>query len=219
VAEKTSFKEATVKTKVAILLAAIALAYVSIPETFAGARMYDPGTGRFTSVDPMRDDLPFQNIATNAFAESIDKVPRPGGHTSDFNGYVAVRNDPLRYTDPTGEFPVAPILIGIGALIGGSLYSTPVDESVSTWDEFAGPFEGALTGATVAAGVCAVGGAGAEYLATKSAFQSGGYFNTGRYIRTGVGGHNGRWVFRTAIGNNGRGGALLKLDWKDLGPK
>lgn len=61
-------------------------------------RLYDPVIGRFFSPDPY--------VASNTF-------------TQDFNRYSYCRNNPLLYTDPSGEFIWAPIIIGatVGAFM------------------------------------------------------------------------------------------------------
>lgn len=53
-----------------------------------GARFYDPALGRFISPDPI--------------------VPQPG-NPQDLNRYSYVRNNPLKYTDPTGRECVGPV--------------------------------------------------------------------------------------------------------------
>ncbi len=60
-------------------------------------RMYDPILGRFISVDPY-----------------IQEPYNP----QNFNRYAYCLNNPLRYTDPSGEFVWAPIIIG--AIMGGT---------------------------------------------------------------------------------------------------
>src|SRR5262249_41376042 len=59
--------------------------FVDLPDYFH-ARYYDPGLGRFLSVDPIID---VQNAAKNPQA---------------WNRYVYVRNNPVRFTDPTGRY-------------------------------------------------------------------------------------------------------------------
>jgi RHS repeat-associated protein len=65
-------------------------------------RMYDPVIGRVLSPDN------YVPNATNA---------------QDFNRYSYARNNPLKYTDPDGEFVWLPIIIGaaIGAFTGGAM--------------------------------------------------------------------------------------------------
>jgi hypothetical protein len=64
-------------------------------------RLYDPLVGRFLSPDP--------------FVQMPD-------YTQNLNRYSYALNNPLRYTDPDGEFIVAAIIVGavVGAYIGGA---------------------------------------------------------------------------------------------------
>lgn len=68
-------------------------------------RVYDPIVGRFVSPDPWIQDL--QN-------------------SQSFNRYSYVWNNPLRYTDPTGEIVWVPIIWGVAKAVGWGLttYST-----------------------------------------------------------------------------------------------
>ncbi len=63
------------------------------------ARLYDPVIGRFLSPDP-EVQFPFS--------------------TQNMNRYIYAMNNPLKYTDPNGEFAIIPILIVAGAaMVGG----------------------------------------------------------------------------------------------------
>ena len=71
---------------------------------FYKARFYDPGLMRFIQPD-------------------TDVPKKPDG--SGLDRYAYASNNPVRYTDPSGHFPVIPILIGLGlAYIG---YSVAID--------------------------------------------------------------------------------------------
>lgn len=70
------------------------------------ARLYDPVLGRFLSPDPYVQD-PF--------------------FSQNFNRYSYCWNNPLRFTDPSGEF-IPLIVIGAAALIGGTI------NVISNWD-------------------------------------------------------------------------------------
>ena len=83
----------------------------------------DPGQDRFVQ---------FGDPGANAVAEGIDKIPRRGGHSSDWNTYSYARNNPQKYTDPTGNFPWLAFLAGV---VAGVFTSTPTDTSLSTTDE------------------------------------------------------------------------------------
>lgn len=62
------------------------------------ARQYDPDLGRFVSADPVLGALPYPQT---------------------LNRYGYVINNPLKYTDPTGEFPWLAIIVA-AFLIGGT---------------------------------------------------------------------------------------------------
>ncbi len=108
------------------------------------ARWYDPGLGRFISPDPVR--TPYN----------------PAG----LNPYVFGMNNPLRYTDPSGE--LVPLIIA-AALIGAAFYASYSGASYAfstTWECFSG-WEmarriaiGAAIGAAVGAGGYLAGVAG-----------------------------------------------------------
>jgi RHS repeat-associated protein len=53
-----------------------------------GARAYDPGIGRFQGLDPQ---------------------PAEAGDPHGFNRYAYANNNPYRYTDPDGEFPIVAV--------------------------------------------------------------------------------------------------------------
>jgi uncharacterized protein RhaS with RHS repeats len=73
-------------------------------------RMYDPVVGRMLSVD---------NFTSNG--------------TQGYNRYAYALNNPLRYTDPSGESIVGVIIIGavIGAYIGGATANNSL--KISEW--------------------------------------------------------------------------------------
>jgi RHS repeat-associated protein len=100
------------------------------------ARYYDPGTGRFISMDP-----------------KLGKLSMP----QTLNRYTYCANNPINRADPTGEF--WNIIIGAvaGAIIGG------VVAAVTGGDVLAGAASGAVAGAIVGAtfGLAAAAGLGA----------------------------------------------------------
>jgi RHS repeat-associated protein len=112
------------------------------------ARWYDPEVGRFLSPDPVR--TPYA--------------------TAGLNAYVFGMNNPLRYTDPTGE--IVPLIIA-AAIIGAAFYASYSGASYAfstSWECFSG-WEmarriavGAAIGAAVGAGGYLLGvGAGAAF--------------------------------------------------------
>ena len=98
---------------------------------FYHARYYDPQIGRFISPDR--------------------RVPDPG-NPQDFNRYSYVRNNPLLYVDPTGEFAVLPFILraGYGAVVGataGGLASSA--QGASGYGVLGGIVSGFLVGGAV----------------------------------------------------------------------
>ncbi|QMU63314.1 MAG: hypothetical protein GKR88_02820 [Flavobacteriaceae bacterium] len=93
-------------------------------------RMYDPNLGRFLSPD-------------NYIQEPFD--------TQNFNRYGYVLNNPLKYTDPSGEVIWGAVLIGaiIGGTVGAITYLIRADMTGNwSWGGFASAiFGGALSGA------------------------------------------------------------------------
>ena len=99
---------------------------------YYGARYYDPELARFIQADSI--------------------VSEPGDPQS-FNRYAYVRNNPLKYADPTGHDPVL-IAIGIGILVGaaaGAISSAIQGGSIGR-GALAGAWAGAFTGAGIGVG-------------------------------------------------------------------
>jgi RHS repeat-associated protein len=111
-------------------------------------RMYDPILGRFLSPDPY--------VQAPAFSQS-------------FNRYSYCLNNPLKYTDPNGEFAW---FYWVGAaLIGG------ISNLVSNWDNVDGFWDGLTVfgvGAGAGAGVIATAGAGAGFWTVTGVAAAGG---------------------------------------------
>ncbi len=123
-------------------------------------RMYDPRLGRFLSPDP------FVQAPTDP---------------QNYNRYSYCLNNPLKYTDPDGEF----WHIVIGAAIGGAINLATNWKNCDGFWEYAAAFgvgagAGALTAATGGAGAAwgwvglAVAGGGAVTMATNSVIQQTG---------------------------------------------
>ena len=92
-------------------------------------RLYDPIVGRMLSPD--------------------NNVQMPD-YTQNYNRYSYALNNPLKYTDPDGEF-VSLAAIGIGMLISAATYTTV--HLVTHELSFDGWNWGSFAGATVAGGV------------------------------------------------------------------
>jgi RHS repeat-associated protein len=92
-------------------------------------RIYDPILGRMLSPDRF--------------------VPDPIS-TQGYNRYAYVLNNPLRYSDPSGDLPVAAIVIG--ATVGGYIGGSAVNNTFAFWDwDFKNPntWIGIASGAVV----------------------------------------------------------------------
>ena len=141
-------------------------------------RMYDPKLGRFLSPDP------YVQSPTNP---------------QNYNRYSYCLNNPLKYTDPDGEF----WHIVIGALIGG-FTNWASNGFKDGWEGFKYWGIGALAGgvgAGVGAGISsslAGGSFGAGFLGSKAAMSSASSFISGAAIGGGAGFSGG---FITGLGN------------------
>jgi RHS repeat-associated protein len=94
-------------------------------------RIYDPKLHRFLQPD--------------------NNIQDPS-NTQNFNRYGYCYNNPLKYTDPSGEFVWAPILVGalIGAIIGGTSY---VVQAAMTGNWNWGQFGVSILGGAVIGGI------------------------------------------------------------------
>jgi len=102
------------------------------------ARLYDPLLGRFLSPDP--------------YVQAPD-------FTQNFNRYSYALNNPLKYTDESGEFVVTSTLV-IGCIIAGAAIIGGTVNVLSNLENINGFWQGfttALTGAIGGAGVAAAG--------------------------------------------------------------
>lgn len=106
------------------------------------ARLYDPIQGRFLSPDP--------------YVQAPD-------FTQNFNRYSYALNNPLKYTDQSGELAwFVPVIVGavVGAYLGASYQSETVDFRNWTTDSWKGAICGAIIGG--AAGYLLGAGLGAS---------------------------------------------------------
>jgi RHS repeat-associated protein len=107
------------------------------------ARLYNPALGRFLGADP--------------FVQAPD-------FSQAYNRYSYANNNPLMYTDPSGE--IAWFYFVGAALVGG------ISNLVANWDNVDGFWDGLSTfgvGAGAACGMLATGGAGAGTVAVLGA--------------------------------------------------
>jgi RHS repeat-associated protein len=141
-------------------------------------RMYDPVLGRFLSPDP--------------FVQAPD-------FSQNFNRYSYCLNNPLKYTDPSGEW----IHIAIGALIGGTInWATHGCRFNAKGLGYfgVGAVAGAL-GAGIGAGISSAiagGGFGAGFVGSSAAMTATSSFASGAAIGGGAGAASG---FTTGFGN------------------
>jgi RHS repeat-associated protein len=132
---------------------------IPIAESVSGnGRMYDPVLGRFLSPDPF--------VQMPDFSQS-------------FNRYGYCLNNPLKYTDPSGElFFVDDIIIGsVTGTIRGLAKSDETGWS-KLWDGFIGGIKGGVVGA-VGGGLSMIGGAGMSFAANIGIGTAEGAFTGG----------------------------------------
>ena len=97
---------------------------------YIGARWMDPELGRFISLDPQLGSL---------------------SSPQTMNRYVYCANNPLRFTDPTGELFWVAIGALVGAVVGVVVYAITTPQSEWTWQEAgAAALGGAIAGAVTA---------------------------------------------------------------------
>ncbi|MCR5455370.1 MAG: RHS repeat-associated core domain-containing protein [Bacteroidales bacterium] len=120
-----------------------------------GGRVYDPILGRFLSPDPY--------------------VQAPE-NSQNFNRFSYCLNNPLKYTDPTGEFVWLPF--AIGGIIGGIQgYMIGKSSGLSGWGRFATTFFGAGIGAA-SAGFGSYVSSSAGVMANTLSVVGGSYYNS-----------------------------------------
>ncbi len=132
--------------------------------------MYDPALGRFLSADPY--------VQLPDFSQN-------------FNRYSYALNNPLLYTDPSGEFP---LLFAIGALIGGYIGGSMANKDWSPWN---GGWDWSDPGTYFGIGFGALAGG----LGLQAALGPGGWFASGQGINLNIGLNMGEWA--TAVGQFG----------------
>jgi len=144
-------------------------------------RVYDPQIARFLSPDP--------------------QLQAPG-YWLNYNRYGYCWNNPLIYTDPTGEFPW---LFAIGAVIGSYIGGSAINDDWSPWD---GGWDWSEPGTYF--GI--IGGALAGGLVIQSAFGAGGWLAGGQGLSVNIGaGFEGIQAFTQMTINSGI------VTWEGLG--
>jgi RHS repeat-associated protein len=144
-------------------------------------RVYDPQIARFLSPDP--------------------QLQAPG-YWLNYNRYGYCWNNPLIYTDPTGEFPW---LFAIGALIGAYIGGSAINDDWCPWD---GGWDWSDAGTYF--GI--IGGALAGGLVIQSAFGAGGWLAGGQGLSVNIGaGFEGIQAFTQMTINSGI------VTWEGLG--
>jgi RHS repeat-associated protein len=88
---------------------------------YYGARFYDPALGRFCEAPPR--------------GASADTLIPGAGSSQAWDRFAYGLNNPLRYIDPTGHFPILPILVLIGiAVLNGSTPRYGAGDAASFYD-------------------------------------------------------------------------------------
>ncbi len=92
---------------------------------YGNDRYYDPKSGRWITADRM--------TVLQHFKRWRGRLGRGGEAMPESNPYAYGRNNPLRYTDPTGKIAVADdvIIIGGTVLVGGCLASQGCRDALS----------------------------------------------------------------------------------------
>ena len=141
--------------------------YVYDTETgfyYVSSRYYDPEIGRWISPEP--------NVYTGAFDS--------GSGLIGYNVYAYCANSPVNFTDPTGEFVLTVLIVGVvaGAVIGGGIGGTVAYNSAKSsglegsdlfWATAGGAAKGAAIGGVAGGLAGATGGVIAAYGATSVA--------------------------------------------------
>lgn len=129
---------------------------------YVKCRYYDPTVGRWISPEP--------NVDSGAFDS--------GAGLAEYNLYTYCANSPIGLSDPTGEFALTSLLVGViigvvvGAVVGGVAGGVIAYEAAEEsglegedlfWATAAGVGEGALIGGVIGGLVGATGGTAAAY--------------------------------------------------------
>jgi RHS repeat-associated protein len=129
------------------------------------ARFYQPTTGRFTQADPYWN-ITNMIYGTNPFEMGHGVLrPNPWAIMQAGSLYVYCGNNPIMYTDPTGEFFISTIIIGavIGATISAGVNVASQRINNGNWNNMnwksvgISAVSGAITGALGASGVGVLG--------------------------------------------------------------
>ena len=171
---------------------------------FLQSRYYDPTVGRFITPEP--------NIYTGAFDS--------GSGLAQYNAYAYCANDPVNFSDDTGEFIVTAVIIGsavAGGLISGTIsaitqYATTgeINIGVTLVNAASGLVSGALaaTGIGLAASIAANAALGGATYMAEQAVTGEEITASGVLIGVAAGGISG------AIGGKGADTKKLCNVWK-----
>jgi len=114
----------------------------------------------------------------NRWAQPDTIIPDPG-NPQDWDRYSYVRNNPLKYTDPSGHLPVI-VTAGIGALIGGivggAIYLTANQNTAVESEFWTAVAVGAVTGGLIGSGIglAAVAASGTTLASVSTMLVGGG---------------------------------------------
>lgn len=119
-------------------------------------RLFDRG---YTTHEHLFDGFNVINMNGRIYDPTIGMMMSPDNFVQDagslvnYNRYSYVLNNPLKYTDPSGEIVWAPIIIGAaaGAYVGGSMANN--DYNPLDWDYTSGNTWGYMVGGAIVGGV------------------------------------------------------------------